>query len=806
MQPPLLVDRQGRPVRLSRELGRGGEGVVFETDDKQRVAKLYLHPLDQQKSDKLEAMAGLSSDAIRKIAAWPLEVLRDAVTGKVQGFLMPRITGHKPVHLLCGVQSRRNEFPAATWQHLAHAAMNAAAAFEQLHRHGHVIGDVNENNVLVSPQSYLVSLIDCDSFQVTSGGRVFRCEVGVPLYTPPELQGKPLKDVERTLNHDRFGLAVLLFQLLFLGRHPFFGRFTGQGEMPPERAIRELRFAFGRRATQFQMQPPPFSLPLAFLPASLVDYFEQAFDRDAKRPTAETWRSGLEALLTSVTSCSRDSSHKYPTSQARCPWCALEAQGGPSFFVAFQVGGGALVFVCRPAELDDLLAQLGSVGVDRSQPSQPMGLAGVPRALPAGFDATARRVKQLGMLARGGFILVAVGVWLSVLGFAGVGWPIAAASLVLWLLAQAASSTAARGSVLGDTVSARRSTLSTNRDELSRARGRWAELVAALESAEHEARRKVDAIRREFAGLQQEYDSEHRKLSDDRRTSQRNAFLRSKFIANHEIKGIKAGRKAALRSYQFETALDVLARDVQQVPGFGPKLRSTLRSWAQGLEANFKFDPSKGVSESDVRVLVGRYQQKKSARRAEAQGAVSEIQRLATATAGELNQLRAVILRSEQDRAQAEVDAAALDGFVVRPSPGFWWGGGGTIGAGLLVLAAQLAPTSVLLVPAARPVVAAPVLPIAPVEPMPFPTTIAIPRSCTVRVEPSPGAEVVSGVKIGTPVGIGDSVNGWRHVQLSSGADGWTGPKCWLPTEETGGRCREDSDCRSERCVDVVCE
>ncbi|MFZ5445689.1 MAG: hypothetical protein ACOZQL_37195 [Myxococcota bacterium] len=804
MQSP-LVDGQGRPVRLGRELGRGGEGIVFEVDDK-RVAKLYLHPLEQQKSDKLEAMACLGSDAIRKFAAWPLEVLREPGKGRVQGFLMPKIMGHKPVHLLYGVQSRRSEFPAATWQHLVHAAMNAAAAFETIHRHGHVIGDVNENNVLVSPQSYLVALIDCDSFQVASGGRVFRCEVGVPLYTPPELQGKPLKDIERTLNHDRFGLAVLLFQLLFLGRHPFFGRFTGHGEMPPERAIRELRFAFGRRAVQFQMQPPPFSLPLAFLPASLVECFEQAFDRDAKRPTAETWRTGLGALLASVATCSRDSSHKYPSSQPRCPWCAFETQGGPSFFVAFQVSGGSLVFVCAPAELDELLAQLVGTAVDLNEPPQPAGQDVVPRPLPDGFDVKARRAERLRLVARGGFALVAVGVWLSVLGLSGVGWPLAGACLILWLVAQAAVSSAARTRVVGDTINARRLALSSAKDELSRRRSRWAELVANFNRAEREARQRIEVIRREFAGLQREYDAEHRRLSDDRMTSQRQAFLRSKFIANYEIRGIKAGRRAALRSYQFETALDVLVRDVEQVPGFGPKLKSTLRSWAHGLESSFKFDPSKGVSESELRLLIGKYQQRKSARRAEAQAAIVGLQRLAVESARELQQLRAEILRCEQERAQAEVDSAALDGLVVQRSSGFWWAIGGAIAAGLLVLTLPRVPMPSPAVPAAPPSAPALAEPQPIVERVAFPTTVSIPRSCTVRIEPSPSAVVVSGVRIGTSVGIGDSVSGWRRVRLSSGATGWTGPKCWLPTEQAGGACREDSDCQSERCVELVCE
>ena len=119
------------------------------------------------------------------------------------------------------------------------------------------MGDVNEKNVFVSPQA-MVRLIDCDSYQINAGGQTYLCEVGVPLYTPPELQGQSFRGVVRTHNHDRFGLAVLIFHLLFVGRHPFAGRPLTKGELPPDKAIKEFRFAYSRAAAQLQIAPPPY--------------------------------------------------------------------------------------------------------------------------------------------------------------------------------------------------------------------------------------------------------------------------------------------------------------------------------------------------------------------------------------------------------------------------------------------------------------------------------------------------------------------------------------------------------------------
>src|SRR5205823_4377230 len=120
-------------------------------------------------------------------------------------------------------------------------------------------------------------------------------EVGVSTHQPPEFQAPhSFKGVVRTTNHDAFGLAVLIFQLLFLGRHPFIGVYLGSGDMPPERAISEGRFAYSSRAAALQMRQPPATLPLAAAGA-LADMFERAFTTTA-RPTAAEWVSGLETL------------------------------------------------------------------------------------------------------------------------------------------------------------------------------------------------------------------------------------------------------------------------------------------------------------------------------------------------------------------------------------------------------------------------------------------------------------------------------------------------------------------------------
>ena len=80
-------------------------------------------------------------------------------------------------------------------------------------------------------------------------------------------------------------------------------------------------------------------------------------------------------------------------------------------------------------------------------------------------------------------------------------------------------------------------------------------------------------------------------------------------IADDKIKGIGNGRKAQLVAYNIETAYDVLHGDLN-IPRFGPASQQALLSWAHGVEAAFRFDPSKDVPEVERRALVLKFKQR----------------------------------------------------------------------------------------------------------------------------------------------------------------------------------------------------
>ena len=332
--PNQLRDDLGNEVRLpSKPFAVGGEGAVFDVLGRSDlVAKLYNKPQSKERCDKLRAMAKLCSPDLLKIAAWPTATLSNGNPAVVDGILMPRIVDHLEIHHLYSVAQRKKDFPEADWGFLLHTARNCAIAFEAVHQHGHVVGDVNQKNVMVSKKG-IVALVDCDSFQVAEGTRIFRCGVGVPEYTPPELHGKNFASLDRTANHDLFGLAVLVFHLLMMGRHPFSGVPQVSADIPIEKAIQDGLYAYARNPTK--LKPPPHVPPVTMLDVATLDLFERAFG-STRRPTAAEWRSVLDVMMKQLQRCKNDAKHSYPAAAGQCPWCQLIAVARLMFFLPGQ--------------------------------------------------------------------------------------------------------------------------------------------------------------------------------------------------------------------------------------------------------------------------------------------------------------------------------------------------------------------------------------------------------------------------------------------------------------------------------------
>jgi DNA-binding helix-hairpin-helix protein with protein kinase domain len=613
-------------VSLGRSLGRGGEGEVFMLPSLPgSAAKIYHQPLEPARAQKIAAMATLPAKDLLRVAAWPTATLHAKPGGQVSGLVMPLVEKHRELHVLYGPAQRRQEFPEASWEFLVHVALNTARAFATVHQAGHVLGDVNQKNVVVSKDG-TVKLIDCDSFQINAHGKRFLCEVGVAHFTPPELHGHSFSGVIRSQNHDRFGLAVLIFHLLFMGRHPFVGVYQdGKGDMPLERAIQEGRYAYGRDAARYQMRPPPNAVaPPGLVTPHIVAMLEQAFAlrSNGERPTSEDWVRALTQLSREIRKCSSHPGHRHVGTV--CPWCAIERAGGPDFFVTLSVMASA-----GTGGTWDLNAFLREVArISQPPPTLSQHLRTPPRK--AGVTAVSLVDSKTQTVSQA---LYAAGVLAVVGGFAvqPLLFVIAFAFVIAGQRAGEKAKTSPQAIALRD---AHARSLMSHKDALAAYERCVEEPAQQFRAKEKELQKTVTAYR----NIDVEMQSARQKLDNDQHRIQLRHHLERHYIRSASLNGVGPQLRQTLASYGIETAADLSRSSIQRVPGFGPTRTQALLTWRASVEARFVFNPKKGVDPSDIAQLQREFGQKR-------QKLQVQIQKIA----GEMRNLSQRIRGQEQD-------------------------------------------------------------------------------------------------------------------------------------------------------------
>jgi DNA-binding helix-hairpin-helix protein with protein kinase domain len=631
-----LFTAKGAVVEIGRELGRGGEGSVFEVPSLgSQVAKLYhAHKQpDTKKQAKLTFMAATADQQLLSYLAWPQETLHPSRGGPVVGFLMPKVAGKEPIHMVYSPAHRRLDHPKASWDFLLFVARNIAACFETVHKHGHVIGDVNQDSVMAGKDSR-VMIIDTDSFQINSRGTMHLCEVGVLHFTPPELQSlKSFDGFTRTTNHDNFGLALLIFHVLFGARHPYSGvpLKSGIGDAL-ETDITNFRYAYARDSQSRGIAPPPRSIPLSLVPDAMEAMFLAAFtERGAQggRPTAQQWVAALDSVRGHLKKCSTSSMHIYPDHLAKCPWCSLEQQG-VAYFIDLRT-------TFTQTATGFMLTQVWAI--IQALPAPPS--LSVPS--PSSFTVTAQALPS-GVPGEGTitfYRLLAVGI--------GIAVAMAAPKVMFWGFVVGLVGWFVAGSAGSSERAAERSRRTAIRQA---AKKEYDELV---ERAQRDAgpagfqakRAELSKLRDEYQALPQAEKQELDKLHSTAQERQKQKFLDTCFIDSASISGVGPARKAALRSFGIETAADVSRNMVMQVRGFGEGLTRAVMDWKASCERRFVFNAANAVSAADRNAVRSKF----GARKVSIEGALGR-------GAGELQNFRQRAT-SQMATLQPQLEAAA---------------------------------------------------------------------------------------------------------------------------------------------------
>lgn len=299
----------GKTCTVDKELGRGGQGIVYLVDycGGDYALKWYTKDYSGDFYDNLKNNA--AAGAPSKSFLWPL-----AVTEKQYGsfgyVMQLRPRGYREFGEFMLAKARFSSMSANI-----NAAINICDAFQKLHIQGLSYQDMNDGNFFINPRNGDVLICDNDN---VAPDRTNLGIIGKAGYLAPEIVDK--KNMPNRYS-DYFSMAVILFILFYFNR-PFEGKKFTDCDCMTEELERKL---FGHEAV-FIMDPADNSnRPVpgihtnvirrwGLFPKFMEKLFEQAFCKQSilfpeKRVIDREWMTCMVQLRSML---------------GKCPYCGEE--------------------------------------------------------------------------------------------------------------------------------------------------------------------------------------------------------------------------------------------------------------------------------------------------------------------------------------------------------------------------------------------------------------------------------------------------------------------------------------------------
>ena len=287
------------------ELAKGGAGKIYHiVGDASRVVKIYHEdtllkegPIYEKKIWAMLNKAPTLLDPIQ--LAWPLATAKD-VNDRFVGFSMPTMDLQKTIELQNVLQDKQaNLFnlksDLKSRMVLAH---NLAAVVHNVHEKGHAIVDMKPTNMKFYKEEKFMALLDCDGFYIEG----FAAPQVTPEYVAPEFYKCVISN---PLEQDNFALAVIIFQLLNFGIHPYTCKSTiNDGINTIEDHIRHRHYAYALSpANGISVEPIAASTHICW-PDDVRKLFDLAFgNQGISRPSAREWLEVLDSYGPGLERC-----------------------------------------------------------------------------------------------------------------------------------------------------------------------------------------------------------------------------------------------------------------------------------------------------------------------------------------------------------------------------------------------------------------------------------------------------------------------------------------------------------------------
>ncbi|MEH0636568.1 hypothetical protein QBA35_25080 [Streptomyces bottropensis] len=371
------VTREGQP------LGEGGYGDVWALRERPDLAaKIYKRAPGEEQLRRLTAMlraAPLAEEELQPdqppLLAWPTDLVESG--GRPVGYGMPRLepSAQTPLKGLLQKQVRLRLDGATDWKFLVGVAANLAYMTARLHVEGFVVGDLSSANAVADRSGY-ITLLDCDSFAFTDA--LTNEEFGSDAFTDDYACPERYDGTEPTRHSDDFALAVLVYQLVTAGNHPF----DGAPKYGAEESTRKDNILSG---TSFLVHPDRVVVPAQLLSAEVVPprvlrlakaTFGPGLREPARRPSSAAWLAALDDVREDITRCARVPAHSYGGHLDACPWCRRLADGQTDPFTRSpgRVGGAGAASASASATASASMSRPMSSPAGRSR-TAPSGTA-----------------------------------------------------------------------------------------------------------------------------------------------------------------------------------------------------------------------------------------------------------------------------------------------------------------------------------------------------------------------------------------------------------------------------------------------
>jgi DNA-binding helix-hairpin-helix protein with protein kinase domain len=347
---------------LDNVLGRGGTAFVYKVmfNNKYYTLKLY-HENHESNKDKLLFLINnpphpMYFDEQKQdypLYSWPISLVykseevnasistsinlstefKDKHLTRTIGFISPLIDDHKSKTLDFfydyTLSKRLKESYNDSLSFKIRILRNLAKSISNLHQLGVYVVDIKPQNIRVFEGTNIVSILDCDSFQISAqdNASIFKADMISAGYIAPEFLNTDLSAASFGENQDLYALAVIIFQLMNKGIHPFQGIINDHNitaNTNDEKAAAGL-YPYGI-IKHPSISPKKESIHQYFLPTTRL-LFDRAFIPGKDRPSASEWFNHFESILSSkdIVRCKTfpdDTNHMHFRSMP-CTACAI---------------------------------------------------------------------------------------------------------------------------------------------------------------------------------------------------------------------------------------------------------------------------------------------------------------------------------------------------------------------------------------------------------------------------------------------------------------------------------------------------